>query len=83
MQKAQMNYLVQHFSAHQNETLKLNSGQMREAISLVMQGFANWLTIESFDTYKISKDLYKGENMAKKKASKKAKPATKPTKKGY
>jgi hypothetical protein len=67
-----LNRLVAYCAKYQNENHKLNAGQWRESIKLVLQGLAIELILTD-------KQTLKGLIMpAKKKGAKKAKPVAKP-----
>lgn len=67
-----MNQIVKKASEHQNEKLKLNAGQWREAINIIFS------TLYDLDLTVLK---IREENLMKKTAAKKVKKATKTTKK--
>lgn len=72
MNKKIMNQIVKKASEHQNEKLKLNAGQWREAINIIFS------TLYDLDLTVLK---IREENLMKKTAAKKVKKATKTTKK--
>ena len=72
MNKKIMNQIVKKASEHQNEKLKLNAGQWREAINIIFS------TLYYLDLTVLK---IREENLMKKTAAKKVKKATKTTKK--
>jgi hypothetical protein len=75
MNKDQIESMVKYFGLFQNDTLKLNAGQIREAINLVLRALC-WEIILKENEKTLTQELEMKNG--KKAAVKKAKPAAKP-----